>query len=126
MSAPVILDIGGEGRHRAAWNLNPRVRRTFGPRRGEVIPRLIRGRGESIPLADGTVDVLFVERTPLRSQTLREILRVAKPRARIILRHADSPLGDPHRRALDLLGGQVTHSTTTIHGRPVRQTVVRL
>ena len=58
---PMILDIGGEGRHPEAWNLNPRSRKTVGKQRGELIPLLIQGRGESIPLADRTVDVLIVE-----------------------------------------------------------------
>ena len=33
-----ILDIGGEGRHPDAWNLNPRKTKTLGPDRGLPIP----------------------------------------------------------------------------------------
>jgi hypothetical protein len=66
METPFILDIGGEGRHPTAWNLNPRATKTLGPDRGEPIPRLIRGRGESIPLPDRSVDVVIVEQTPLQ------------------------------------------------------------
>lgn len=123
---PFVLDIGGEGRHRGAWNLNPRTHRTLGAGAGRPIPRLILGRGESIPLADHTVDVLIVERTPLRTATLLEMLRVAKPSATAILRHAITPLGDPHRLALEVLKGRATRRVTTIGRHPVRETVVSL
>ncbi len=122
----VILDIGGEGRHAAAWNVNPRTRRTCGPRLGELIPRLIHARGDRIPLADGSVDVLIVERTPLVHATLREILRVARPRARIILRHAHQTFSDPHRLAVEMLKRTVRQSLTAIGRQPVKQTVIRL
>jgi hypothetical protein len=122
----VILDIGGEGRHRAAWNLNPRTHRTCGPRRGEPIPRLIHARGDRIPLADRSVDVLIVERTPLLRSTLDEIKRVARPSASVILRHALSGVTDPHRLALQVLEGTATRSITRIGGTRVNQTVVRM
>jgi hypothetical protein len=126
MPKPLILDIGGEGRHAGAWNLNPRTRRTIGNDSGQPIPRLIRGRGESIPLRDKSVDVLIVERTPLLMATLREMLRVAKPSATAILRHAVTPLGDPHRLALQILQGKHRRRITMIAGQPVWQTVVSL
>jgi hypothetical protein len=121
-----ILDIGGEGRNPGAWNLNPRTRRSVGRDSGRPIPRLIRGRGEAIPLADQSVDVLIVERTPLRPATLREVLRVAKPAATVILRHAVGPLGDPHRLALALLQSSGRRRMTTIGRQPVRETIVAL
>jgi ubiquinone/menaquinone biosynthesis C-methylase UbiE len=121
-----IVDIGGEGRHASAWNVNPRMHRTGGARRGEPIPRLIRARGDQLPLADRSVDLFFVERTPLRLGVLEEIKRVAKPTARIILRHALSPITDPHRLAIEVLGGRVSRSIGRIGRTPVHQTVVML
>ena len=121
----IVLDIGGEGRHPQAWNLNPRARRTLGGR-GEPIPRLIQARGEAIPLADDSVDVLIVERTPLVSATLREMVRVAKPTATAILRHAVTPAGDPHRFALRLLEGTTRRRMTMIGQQQVRETIVQL
>lgn len=103
----MILDIGGEGCHPDAWNLNPRSRKTVGKQRGELIPLLIQGRGESIPLYDRTVDVLIVERMPLRLATLTEILQVARPSAMIVLRHAIAHQLDPHRLAVQVLRGTV-------------------
>jgi hypothetical protein len=119
-----VLDIGGEGRYLEAWNLNPRTQRTVGERRGLSIPRLIVGRGESIPLADRSVDLLVVERTPLARATLLEMLRVAKPSATVILRHAVGPLGDPHRVALEVLPAPVRRRVITIGRQTVCETIV--
>lgn len=122
----VTLDIGGEGRHPEAWNLNPRGRRTLGRLRGEPIPRWIEGRGECIPLADDTVDVLIVERTPLRAATLAEMLRVARPTATIILRHAVAHWRDPHRLAVQVFNGHAEQRRAMIGRQPVQETVIRL
>jgi hypothetical protein len=119
-----VLDIGGEGRHPGAWNLNPRRQRTLGRAAGEPIPRLIQGRGDSIPLADESVDLIIVERTPLRPAMLLEMRRVAKPSATAILRHAVGPLGDPHRTAVELLQSSARHRTLTIGRRTIRETIV--
>ena len=124
LEGPFVLDIGGEGRHPGAWNLNPRTHRTIGAGSGRPIPRLIRGRGESIPLPDHSVDVLIVERTPLRSATLREMLRVVKPSATAILRHAITPVGDPHQRALQVFKGTARQRVITIGRLRVRETVI--
>jgi hypothetical protein len=123
---PVILDIGGEGRHPEAWNLNPRSRKTLGQQRGDLIPRLIQGRGECIPFPNQTVDVLIVERTPLRRATLSEMLRVASPCARIILRHAKGHQRDPHQLAVQMLKGAVEQRMAMIGRQPVQETVVLL
>jgi len=125
-TSPIVLDIGGEGRHPEAWNLNPRIRKTVGSQRGELIPLLIRGRGESIPLADGIVDVLIVERTPLRLATLTEMLRVARPTAKIVMRHAIAHRRDPHHLAVQMLKGIVQQRPATIGQQPVQETVIQL
>jgi hypothetical protein len=122
--SPTVLDIGGEGRHADAWNLNPRRYKTFGPQRGELIPRWIEGRGERIPLPDGSVEVLIVERTPLVPATLAEIARVASARARIILRHVPVHHLDPHRLALQVLKGTIKRGTITIGSHTLQETVI--
>jgi ubiquinone/menaquinone biosynthesis C-methylase UbiE len=121
-----VLDIGGEGRHVDAWNLNPSKVRTFGPQRGERVPRLIVARGDAIPLADQSVDVIIVERTPLRLATLREMLRVARPSAQVILRHVVTPAGDPHRVALRSFSGRISRQFATIGIHRVQETVIQL
>ena len=122
----LILDIGGEGRHPEAWNLNPRTKQTLAPRLGEPIARLIRARGERIPLAAESVDLVIVERTPLRPATLSEIRRVAKPGSLVLLRHADLPGLDPHRVALRMLPGSVRRCVLQIGRRTCRETLIRL
>ena len=107
----LVLDIGGEGRHKAAWNLNLRRLRTLGPQRGQPIPRHILGRAEAIPWASGTVDQVIVERTPLRVNALKEIVRVTAPDGLVILRHACIPGRDPHLLAREIVPGWVTEST---------------
>jgi ubiquinone/menaquinone biosynthesis C-methylase UbiE len=126
LEGPVILDIGGEGRNDGAWNLNPRTHKTVGSERGQPIPRLIQGRGESIPLADRSVDVVIVERTPLRPTTLAEIRRIAKPAAQVILRHAQAHQRDPHVLAVQALPGTVRQGMTVIGGQSYQQTVIQL
>ena len=127
MPSPFILDIGGEGRSSDAWNLNPRRTKTFGRDRGQLIPRLIVGRGDRIPLFDASVDLAIVERMPLRVGTVCEIARVAKPTAIIVLRHALPPTGnDPHRAALEGLAGSVERRMAKIGSHSVLETVIRL
>lgn len=96
---PRILDIGGEGRHAQAWNLNPSPVRTLGSQRGSAIPRLILGRAEQIPLPDKSVNLIISERTPLRAEAYLEIKRVLSSDGFIVLRHAVPPGFDPHREA---------------------------
>lgn len=109
-----VLDIGGEGRHPDARNLNPSPVRTCGPLRGEPIPRHIPGRAEAIPGEDSSFDQIIVERTPLRLAAYQEIRRVAAEGATIILRHVVPPGVDPHRLARRLLGQPVEQRRLTV------------
>lgn len=121
-----VLDIGGEGRHREAWNLNPSRVKTCGPERGTPIPRWIEGRGDAIPLGDGVADVVIMERTPLLRAVIAEIRRVLKPTGTAILRHVQ-PLGrDPHRDLVELLPGQSTQRTWQAGRHVLQETVIRL
>lgn len=121
----VVLDIGGEGRHAEAWNLNPRAHKTVGADRGRPIPRHILGRGEQIPLPDGWVDLVIVERTPLWPGTLAEIRRVTKPAATVILRHVAADWFDPHCRAVELLAGTASRRSIELAGQAAVETVIR-
>lgn len=69
---------------------------------------------------------MIVERTPLRPATLREIRRVVKPGAFVLLRHADLPWLDPHRIALRMLPGCVRRGSLQIGGQKYRETAIRL
>ena len=117
-----LLDIGGEGRYPEAWNLNPSSVKTRGRDVGARIPRLIKGRAQAIPLPDNSVDMIIVERTPLRMAAMREIQRVIHDEGTIILRHALPPNIDPHRLARDLIQGHVQQRTIRISGLWLQET----
>ena len=101
----ITLDIGGEGRHAGAINLNRSRHKTLGPRRGEPIPRLIVGRADALPLADRSVARVIVERTPLSQAAVAEIARVLAPGGVVILRHVPFAESDRHALARRTLGG---------------------
>lgn len=121
-----VLDVGGEGRYHEAWNLNPSSVVTIGKNNGRPIPRRIPGRADDIPLADGSVDRLIVERTPLRLAALKEIARVIAATGTVVLRHVRSPHRDPHALAMKILPGRASHRTIYLDGQVVQETRFRL
>ena len=125
-SSTRILDIGGEGLHDFAWNLNPSAVRTIGQKKGEPIPRRIAGRAEKLPLPDQCIDLIVVERTPLCRAALNEISRVISPGGCITLRHATLPNMDPHGLAKKLLPGHVTQRQIQMYGQRVTETTFEL
>ena len=122
----LFLDIGGEGRHSDAVNVNPRRYKTLGPGRGEPIPRLIVARADAIPLASGSVARIVVERTPLTRAALAEIARVIAPRGTIVLRHVPLERGDRHALARKLLGGHAARRTLCLAGQCVQETRIQV
>ncbi len=123
---PVVLDIGGEGKHPQAWNLNPSRIKTIGPDAGEQIPRLICGRSDAIPFADASVSRIVVERTPLRESAIFEISRVIQPRGVIVLRHVPIPGRNRHGLAIQLLGGRFSQKTIRNSNGPLLETVIEI
>lgn len=121
-----ILDIGGEGRHDKAWNLNPAPFGTLGIGRGKPIPRHIAGRAEAIPLPDHSVDRIIMERVPLRQIALVEIARVIAADGQIVLRHAAPPNFDPHGLARQMLPGEVSQRTMRIGRQVLQETCFQL
>ena len=122
----ITLDIGGEGRHPEAWNINPCRVKTFGPERGAPIARLILARAERLPFATGSVDRVIVERTPLGDAAIREIARVIRPGGEVLLRHVPLPTSDRHHRAQQILAAPFTQTRAYIGGQEVLQTKFRL
>jgi hypothetical protein len=104
---PFVVDVGGEGRHELASNINFSHFQTIGRDTGRPIPRWLGGRADNIPLPRGVVNWLIVERTPLSKAALREFARVIAPTGRITLRHAPLPWKDRHALAKAMLPGQV-------------------
>lgn len=125
-SQPCVIDIGGEGRHSAAWNVNPRRYRTCGPTHGEPIPRWILGRADALPLPDHVVDLILVERTPLTRTSMDEIRRVVKLDGTIVLRHA-RPFGmDPHRVVKTVFTGRFIERECAVGTSHCQELVIQL
>ena len=70
----IVLDIGGEGRHPGAINLNRVRHKTLGPERGHPIPQLVVGRADAIPLADHSIDRVIIERIEETEQKIGGII----------------------------------------------------
>lgn len=121
-----VLDIGGEGRHADAWNLNPSRVRTLGPDKGRLIPRLIVGRADAVPLCDQSVDHVLVERAPLTRAAVREIARVVAPGGTVVLRHVLMPQRDSHNFARHIMPGQASERRLWIGGKLIQQTEIHL
>jgi len=120
----LVLDIGGEGRHAGAWNVNCSLTRTLGKDAGGPIPRLIVARADALPFPDHCVKSLIVERTPVTSASAREMSRVIQADGQILLRHVPLPDRDRHAPALAILGGYAKQRSTTIHGQTVLETTI--
>lgn len=83
----IHIDIGGEGRHARAINVNPLRTTTTTGTPGRPIPNLVVGHGERMPFADHVADLVTVENAPLRTDTIDEIARVLKPGGVVRLSH---------------------------------------
>ncbi len=121
----VTIDIGGEGRHLDAWNINPSRLVTLGPHRGNPIPRLICARAAALPFADRSVASILVERTPLRAAALAEMARVLMPGGEVVLRHVPLPHKDRHAAAKALFIGTTEQRTVRIGRQVVQETRIR-
>ncbi len=117
-----LLDVGGEGRHENAWNLNPRSLKTLGLDKGDAIPRHIPGRAECIPLPDGSVQQIIMERAPLRRAAVLELVRVLTPGGTIILRHHAGNGRNPHVIAQELIDADFSVQQITIDCQQLQQT----
>jgi ubiquinone/menaquinone biosynthesis C-methylase UbiE len=118
----ITVDIGGEGRHPGALNVNRSRSKTLGADRGALIPNLIVARADRLPLADSSVARVIVERTPLNREALAEIARVIAPSGTIELAHVPLPDADRHSHALATLPGSVERRLRLLNGQWVQET----
>lgn len=118
----LFLDIGGEGRHANAWNVNPSPVKTLGRDRGSPIPNWIPGRASRLPFPDRVVDLVIVERTPLLRESVLEIMRVVAPDGTIILRHFHGSGSHPHQFARSTISGMCTTRTIRIGNQTLQET----
>jgi RHS repeat-associated protein len=117
----VSVDIGGEGAHASAINLNPQRVTSTTPSR--PIPRLVPGVGERLPLSSSTADLITVEGAPLRAGAAQEIGRVLRPTGEIRLVHPADYAAAAHPEVATAAGGTVVHQTTDAIG--VTTTIIR-
>ena len=107
----VVIDVGGEGKHPGAINLNPgRLTSTTGEP-GRPIPRLVQGVGERMPLATGSADRVLVESAPLRDGAAAELARVIKPGGTIRLAHPADYARKSHGAVIRAVGGRARQRT---------------
>lgn len=118
-----ILDIGGEGRHAGALNLNPSRVKTIGTDRGSPISNWIQGRADDLPFPSQSIDLIIVERVGLTRAAVAEICRVIAPRGTVILRHFHGSGAHPHCLALEMIRGYVTARTIQIGRQTIQETV---
>lgn len=84
---PVHLDLGGEGRYRDAINVNPNAYTSTTGEPGRVIPFWVEGRSDQIPFPSNSVDKITIENAPISGDSIKEMLRVLRPRGDIHLSH---------------------------------------
>jgi len=118
----MILDIGGEGRHPTAWNINITRWKTLGSQRGGPIPRLILGRAEALPIQSRVAEMVILERTPLRQESVLECLRVVRHGGILVLRHVPLPDSDRHAVAKQLIPGNWSERQYRIGGCLIQET----
>lgn len=120
-----LLDIGGEGRYATALNLNPSAEKTLGRERGQPIPNRLDGRAEDIPLPDNSVQMVVVERTPMRDAALDEIVRVVVDGGTIVFRHVVINGINLHRRIRERIEGVIDTEDIELDGQQIQQLVIR-
>lgn len=121
----IHIDIGGEGRHRGAINVNPNwVTSTTGAP-GRPIPNLVVARGEALPFASGVADLVTVENAPIRPGMIDEIARVLGPGGEVRLLHpADYAISSgAHDAVAGALG--LTTRTSAVQAGGTLATVIR-
>ncbi len=123
-SPGMTIDIGGEGRHEEAWNINPSRIVTLGTNCGQPIPKLIVARADALPFSESSVNSVILERTPLTTATAREISRVVCSDGQVVLRHVPLPGRDRHQSALQILAGTTQRNMTRVHGQEVLETTI--
>ena len=104
--APVVIDIGGEGRYPNAINVNPSEVPSLRP--GGTIPNRVDAFGEKLPFPDNSVDGIVIESGPINPDVIREIVRVLKPGGSIRLLSPPEFAKEAHESVLKAVGGEMS------------------
>ena len=98
---PIHIDLGGEGRYSDAININPNAYTTTTGEWGERIPFWVKGRSDHIPFESNSVDKITVENSPINNDSIKEMLRVLRPRGDIYLSHPSEYAQQIHPLVVD-------------------------
>ena len=111
VAGKIVIDIGGEGAHKGAINLNPGLTTTTTGRPGQPIPNLVQGFAEKLPFASRSADRLIVESAPLRPGAAAEMARVIRPGGVVRLMHPSEYAAQSHKGVVQAIGGRMVQST---------------
>jgi hypothetical protein len=122
-----VIDIGGEGRHAGALNVNPsKVTSTTGAA-GRPIPNHVPFDGKRLPFADQSVDVIHLENAPIRPETIAEIKRVLRLGGDVRLVGPEDVSAALHQQIAEAIGGKMFQTRLpTNHGVPSLHTNIIL
>ncbi len=125
---PVHLDIGGEGRHPGAINVNPNTTTSTTGTAGRPIPNLVQATGERLPFGNQVADIITIENTPISQATASQVARVIKPGGEIRLVGPADYAQVAHQRVIQALppGATVTQTTVGTGETAVTTTIIRV
>jgi hypothetical protein len=104
------IDVGGEGAHEAAINLNLATDGGLGP-----IPRLVLGMAQAMPMATRSIDLTTVENIPVHhAGIIEEVARTIRTSGEVrLVNPADFPQAmQAHEALAKMLGGTVDSVVT--------------
>jgi hypothetical protein len=114
--APLHLDIGGEGFHPDAVNVNPSPVTTtgIGAPAGQPIPNLVQTTGENLAphFAPGSAAVVTIENTPITPTMASQVASVTRPGGQIILQHPADAAQALHPLVIQAVPGCTVDSIT--------------
>jgi hypothetical protein len=107
----LILDVGGEGAHKGAVNVNPGTLTSTTGKPGRLIPNRVEGVTEKIPFPSGSAAVVIVENAPIRPGAAAELARVVGKGGTIKLTHPSDYAKQAHAQVVEATRGRALTET---------------
>ncbi|MGO8752247.1 MAG: RHS repeat-associated core domain-containing protein, partial [Thermoguttaceae bacterium] len=111
----LAIDVGGEGLHSGAINVNIQPMTSTTGKAGRPIPLFFARVGTEAPLvfSNRTVKSIFIENTPISEATANEVARVIAAEGIILLDNPEPYATDAHARVLQALRALGRESSTS-------------